>query len=339
MKIVALISRIIRQFVRDPRTLALMLIAPIFILTLINLVFTSGETTYEIGYEDADETSVENLDHDNFTFSSYDKTKPKEAIIEHNLDAFISLDDKEIIITLEGSDPTTSKAIISLIASSVNNGGQANAEPTINYIYGSADMDLFDSIGPVLIGFFIFFFVFLIAGVSFLRERTTGTLERLLSTPIHRYELVFGYIFGFGIFTLFQTTIITWYSIYILDVMHEGSFLYVLFISLLLSLTALTLGTLLSTFANNELQMMQFIPIIVIPQVFFSGLFPLDSMADWLASLSVIMPLTYGASALEEVMIKGNGFEAFSTEVYVLVGFTVLFACLNIFALKRYRKI
>lgn len=200
-------------------------------------------------------------------------------------------------------------------------------------------MELFDNFGPVLIGFFVFFFVFLIAGVSFLRERTGGTLERLLATPLRRFEIVAGYIIGFGLFTTLQASLIAWFAVDILDMMMEGSFLYVLLITFLLAMTALTLGTLLSAFANNELQMMQFIPLVVVPQIFFSGLFNLDTMAEWLRSLSVVMPLTYGADALREIMIRGNGWNEIAKDVYVLLGFAVLFMILNVVALKKYRKL
>lgn len=200
-------------------------------------------------------------------------------------------------------------------------------------------MALFDNFGPVLIGFFVFFFVFLIAGVSFLRERTSGTLERLLATPLRRFEIVAGYIIGFGLFTTLQASLIAWFAVDILDMMMEGSFLYVLLITFLLAMTALTLGTLLSAFANNELQMMQFIPLVVVPQIFFSGLFNLDTMAEWLRSLSVVMPLTYGADALREIMIRGTGWNEIAKDVYVLLGFAVLFMILNVVALKKYRKL
>ena len=89
--------------------------------------------------------------------------------------------------------------------------GQENGqkpELKIDYLHGSSDMGQFDYFGPVLVGFFVFFFVFLIAGVSFLRERTTGTLERLLARPLRKWEIVMGYVLGFGIFTMIQSTII-----------------------------------------------------------------------------------------------------------------------------------
>lgn len=104
-----------------------------------------------------------------------------------------------------------------------------------------------------------------------MRERTTGTLERLLTSPLRRWEIVAGYIMGFGIFTMIQAAIIAWYAIYVLGMLMEGSFGFVLLITLLLSLTALTLGILLSSFANNELQMIQFIPLIVVPRSFSRG--------------------------------------------------------------------
>src|SRR6185312_9179345 len=106
--------------------------------------------------------------------------------------------------------------------------------PTLDiyYLHGSSDMGIFDYFGPVLLGFFVFFFVFLIAGVSFIRERTTGTLERLLSTPLRKWEIVMGYILGFGLFTMIQATIIAAYAIYVLNMLMEGSFGFVLLIIL-----------------------------------------------------------------------------------------------------------
>jgi ABC-2 type transport system permease protein len=215
----------------------------------------------------------------------------------------------------------------------------SSLKPSISYLHGSSDMAAFDNFGPVLIGYFSFFFVFLIAGVAFLRERTGGTLERLLATPLRRWEIVVGYVGGFGLFTMLQAALIAWFSIEILDIMMAGSFGLVLLVTLLLALTALTLGTFLSAFANNEFQMIQFIPLIIVPQIFFSGLFNMDTMIDWLRWLSVIMPLTYGAEALRDIMIRGAGWGDIAREVYVLAGFSVAFMLANILALKKHRSI
>jgi ABC-2 type transport system permease protein len=211
--------------------------------------------------------------------------------------------------------------------------------PQLTYLHGSENMASFDNFGPVLVGFFSFFFVFLIAGVSFLKERTSGTLERLLATPLKRWEIVLGYVLGFGLFTMLQAALIAWFSTKVLGMMIVGSFGYVLLITLLLSLTALTLGIFLSSFANTEFQMIQFIPLVIVPQVFFSGLFNLDNMAQWMQWLSKIMPLTYGAEALRNVMIRGKGWESIAIDVYVLLGLSIFFMAANVLALRKHRKI
>jgi ABC-2 type transport system permease protein len=200
-------------------------------------------------------------------------------------------------------------------------------------------MAAFDNFGPVLIGFFAFFFVFLISGVSFLRERTGGTLERLLASPLRRWEIVAGYVLGFGLFTMIQAALIAWFAVDVLGLMMEGSFGYVMLVTLLLSVTALTIGTFLSAFANNELQMIQFIPLVIVPQVFFSGLFNLDTMSEWLRWLSKLMPLYYGADALRDVMIRGKGWTDIAADVYVLIAFSLCIMALNVFALRKYRKL
>jgi ABC-2 type transport system permease protein len=244
-------------------------------------------------------------------------------------------------LVLEGSDPSVNGSVLRWVQNALKplqqNGN--HQEMNIDYLFGSSDMGQFDYFGPVLLGFFVFFFVFLIAGVSFLRERTTGTLERLLTSPLRKWEIVAGYTIGFGVFTMIQAAIIAWYAIYVLGMLMEGAFGYVLLITLLLSLSALTLGILLSSFANNELQMIQFIPLVVVPQVFFSGLFNLETISEWLSWVGPLTPLYYAAEALRNVMVRGFGWGMIYKDLLVLLGFSLLFMILNIAALRRYRKI
>jgi ABC-2 type transport system permease protein len=340
MRIQALIIRIIRQFFRDKRTLGLIIVAPIFILWLMSLVFSGNQLETKIGIINANDLIIERLtDIEDLSFASFlSESDASAALVEGDLHGYILFSEAGTTITLEGSDPTANKAVMATVNNLFSNTTTQNA-PEINFYFGSEDMDTFDSIGPFLIGYFVFFFVFLIAGVSFLRERTSGTLERLLSTPLRRYEIVIGYVLGFGIFTTIQATIIVWFSIHILDIIFAGSIWSVMLVILLLALVALTLGTLLSAYARNELQMIQFIPIVIVPQVFFSGLFNLETMSPWLQSISIIMPLTYGGEALREVMIKGKGLTDISTEILILSSFILLFFTLNILALKKHRKL
>ncbi|MBY6036567.1 ABC transporter permease [Fictibacillus nanhaiensis] len=346
MRIRALVKRIIRQFGRDKRTLAMMFLAPLLILTLVNLVFSGNDYVPKIAVVSKQQQIAEKLIEADKAFTLYKNSDDAMNDLENaELDAVIEFNPSSTKITLEGSNPTANKMALMTIEKALktlnpkNEQTQTVIKPEIDYLHGSSDMETFDYIGPFLIGFFIFFFVFLIAGVSFLRERTTGTLERLLATPLRRWEMVVGYVLGFGIFTVIQSAIIVTFSIYVLDIIMAGAIWFVMLITLMLSVTALSLGTLLSAFAKNELQMIQFIPLVIVPQVFFSGLFSIETMTDWLQPLSVIMPLTYGGQALRDIMIQGGGWAQIYDEVLVLAGFSLLFMMLNVLALKKHRKL
>ncbi|MBC2147009.1 ABC transporter permease [Listeria booriae] len=388
MRVMAIVKRIANQFRRDKRTLALMFIAPLILITLINYLFDGDAVDPKVGVQGVSSEMVAQLKDTDIKVEQYDAvSNVKNTIKSDDLDAFIKQDGADVQLTFENSDPGVSKQIqmklqaalmaeqkdamkqlgesmqetaakvqqsLAVVAKQyAAQTGQQLDIPKVNlqipdqqqlaistdYIYGDADTTFFDTIGPIFIGFFVFFFVFLIAGISFLRERTTGTLERLMATPIKRWELETGYLLGFGIFALAQSIIVALYSIHVLDMVQMGSIWYVLLITLMLAMVALTLGILLSTFANNEFQIVQFIPIVIVPQVLFCGIFPLEGMADWLQWIAHIMPLYYGADALTSIMVKGEGFAGFATDFYILVGFALVFMILNIFALKKYRKI
>lgn len=388
MRVMAIVKRIANQFRRDKRTLALMFVAPLILITLINYLFDGDTVKPKIGVEGVSSSMVTQLKDTDMSVKQYSSVGDVKGTIKSDgLDAFVKQDGADVMLTFENSDPGVSKQIqmklqaalmaeqkdamkqlgVSMQEASAKiqqslagiakqyaaQTGQQLDFPAVNlkipeqqqlsidtaYIYGDADTTFFDTIGPIFIGFFVFFFVFLIAGISFLRERTTGTLERLMATPIKRWELETGYLLGFGIFALAQSIIVALYSIHVLDMVQMGSIWYVLLITLMLAMVALTLGILLSTFANNEFQIVQFIPIVIVPQVLFCGIFPLEGMADWLQWIAHIMPLYYGADALTSIMVKGEGFSGFATDFYILVGFALVFMILNIFALKKYRKI
>lgn len=287
MRIRALIKRICEQMLRDKRTLALLFLAPLLVLSLMHYLFN------------------------------------------HTGDA------ADAKIGVVGLPPQ--------LTASLEQQGQAATSPkpgvTVEYVYGSENTTFFDTLSPILIGFFVFFFVFLISGIGLLRERTTGTLERLMSTPVRRGEVITGYLAGYGIFAFIQTVIVVIYATMVLGMNLSGSIWYVLLTNLLLAFVALSLGILLSTFAASEFQMVQFIPLVIIPQIFFAGIFPLEHMDTWVQVLARIMPLYYGADALKSVMYKGLGFPDIAFDLSVLVLFAALFILLNIVALRKYRKL
>ncbi|MGM7700769.1 ABC transporter permease [Pseudalkalibacillus sp. Hm43] len=338
MRIRALTIRIIKQFFHDKRTLGMMLVAPLLILTIISLVFNGEEVVPAIGYDQLPapvEEMVKDVEVDSEELS---EEEAEERLDKGELDAWLTMEGQELRIVLEGSDPGMNQRVLATVKNGMQSETQQSIALEIEYFFGAEDMTSFDNFGPVLIGFFAFFFVFLIAGVSFLRERTGGTLERLMASPVKKSEVVIGYLLGFGFFTIIQSVLIVFYSIYVLDLLMIGDFIWVLVVTLLCAFTALSLGTLLSAYAQNELQMIQFIPIVVVPQVFFSGLFDLEAISNWVSWIGPITPLYYAADALRDVMIRGLGFEEIAMNLLILLGFSVVFSVANILALRKYRS-
>ena len=338
MRIFAVMIRILLQLKHDKRTIGLMIFAPIFVLSLMSFIFNGSTYNPKIGIINAPLNFVNKLEDKDAKVIRYSESDADLAIKSSKVDAIINFESGIPHVKLEGSDPGKNNAVIMLTQSAMQQLAPT-VKPDITYLYGYEDMSAFDNFGPILIGFFVFFFVFLISGVSFLSERTSGTLERILATPLRRWELVMGYVLGFGAFTIIQSALIAWYSITVLNIMMVGSFALVLLITILTAMVALTIGTFISAFANNELQMIQFIPIIVVPQVFFSGLFDLSTMAPWLQFIARFMPLWYVADALRNIMIRGKGWNYIAIDVFVLIGICIFFIIANVLALKKHRKI
>jgi len=338
MRIKAMVVRILRQMHHDKRTLALMLMAPILVLTLIRFVLDDTEGEGRVAVISAPESYINALADYNITAFHYDANEARIALERGKVDATVQIVNGKSFIEIDGSDSAKSKMILNGLEMAKMPDGQTRPDlkSEVYYVYGYEDLSTFDNFGTILIGFMIFFFVFLVAGISFLQERTTGTLEKLLSTPIRRWEIVCGYVLGFGIITVLQSVIISLYVVYVLGVMMVGSLFLVLVITFCTAMLALTLGILLSTAANNEFQMIQFIPVVIVPQVFFSGLFDLSPIWEVVGK---IMPLHYVADALEEVMIKGNGLAAIYADLLVMICLSLLFMFANTLLLKRYRRI
>jgi ABC-2 type transport system permease protein len=188
-------------------------------------------------------------------------------------------------------------------------------------------------------GIFTFFFVFLIAGMALVRERGGGTLERLLMTPIRRWEVISGYTLGISFYGIIQAAVIVCFTVYVLRLPCEGPVWLVVTAMLLLAITAVSFGALVSIFAATEFQIVQFIPVVIVPQVFFSGLIPLETIPYGLGKLCVVMPLYYGCTAMKEVMTYGAGIAEVWPCLAALAAYTLLLGVLNTLALKKYRTV
>jgi len=194
----------------------------------------------------------------------------------------------------------------------------------------------FNATALTLIGIFPFTLMFLITSIAMLRERTGGTLERLMTTPLSKLDLLLGYGIAFAVAGVVQAGATCLTAYLLLDLHTPGSPLLVLALAVAGALLGMGLGLLVSAFATSEFQAVQFMPIIVMPQVFLGGLFvPREQMADWLQNVSDFLPLTYSIEGLDEVgstsLVTGELLRAAA----VVAGLAVVAVALAATTLKR----
>ncbi|MFB6082089.1 MAG: ABC transporter permease [Halanaeroarchaeum sp.] len=189
---------------------------------------------------------------------------------------------------------------------------------------------------PPLLGVFVFFLTYLLTAVGFLRERTAGTLERLLVAPISRSGLVVGYVIGFGYLAVVQSVVLLASGVYFLDVSFEHGMALFLLVELLGAFTAMGIGIVLSLFAKNEFQVLQFIPAVITPQVILGGTFtPVEDLPTYLAVLARVMPVTYLIDAMDYVVFDEGTPAAFQFALVVLAAFTVASIGLSAVVVRR----
>lgn len=294
MRTIAIAKKVIKELLRDKRTLAMMFVAPVFIMWLMNLMF-SASTTVNVKLATQDlptglVTKMDELDHvDVETYQDLDQAK--KALADEKVDAVISYKDGEYQVDYANTDASKTTMTRQVLRTSIVNEGTdqllsrvKQALPQLkldakapeikeSYQYGDKNTGFFARMIPILIGFVVFFFVFLISGMALLKERTSGTLDRLLATPVKRSEIVYGYMLSYGIIAIFQTAVVVLAAIWLLDVEVVGNILNVIIVNVVLALVALAFGILLSTLAKSEFQMMQFIPLVIMPQLFSQELF------------------------------------------------------------------
>jgi ABC-2 type transport system permease protein len=349
-RIFTLAGRVIRQIIRDRRTVALFLIGPLLALTLAALVLRAPAGDVALGVVNEDEgATIMLLGQVSLADQIVDRLAAGEglrlitlrrdevdqalregrvrgvAIFPSDFSAsFAQTRHATITLRLEGSNPMDALALsgtllrtamqsMAGLAPAVLTGGATSTgelplELATEYLYGGPQYDTLDYIAPVYIALIVFFFVFLLTTVSFLRERSQGTIERLFATPVNRFEIVTGYMLGFLVFALAQAAILLLFTVGVLGIHYAGSLLSIFLIEALLVIVAVNLGIFLSTFAHNEFQVLQFIPLVIIPMALLSGLiWPVADLPDLLRPFAYVMPLTYANQALRDIMIKGWG--------------------------------
>jgi ABC-2 type transport system permease protein len=370
-RIAALFRRVVAEIRRDRPSLAILFIAPILLTGLVSFILresqapaitadivaapSSGAAAVASALGSAlrdGGVTVRDVADEATARSDVEGGRATLAIVFPH-DAVTGL----TIVTL-GLDAPGESAQIGVIQKTLqaalsSSGGGLLSAVTHQTIYGQPTTDAVASFAPAIVGFFAYFFVYVLTGVSFLRERTGGTLERLLATPVTRAEIVTGYTLGFGLFATIQVIVLlTWAlgTVHVpaigplpafgigLGIPATGSPALAFLVVLLLAVGAVSLGILLSTFARTELQIIQFIPLVLAPQFLLSGvIFPVSSLPSVLQPLVQFMPLTYAVDGLRQVFIRGAdlGVGALQGDLAVLAAIAVFFGVVASRTIRR----
>ena len=367
-------GRVILEITRSRRTLALFLLAPIVIMTLIYFALLQDEVA-EIGVVSRgaarlfDGEFVAAIDRHadarvvpvSIPDSETDPEKISEGIrrvLESGeADGVLQLDGRlledrfegrqgDVRIHVEGSRPLMTATVLSAVSESVDELAEAlpvviapdcssHCAESVNnlamnleevYLHGSKDDRTIDFFLPVFPPFFVFFFTFIISMIEFQRERTRGTLDRILIAPVSFGHVILGYVLGFLLFAAVQAAIVLAYIFKLIRAEFSPlQMVSVGVVILLVMLVALMMGLLASYYAANEFQAIQFVPLVVLPQVFLSDLvWNVEGFPKFFQVLAHLMPLTYANRAVRDVLIRNRPLAAEWQELGVLLLFLIV---------------
>jgi ABC-2 type transport system permease protein len=356
-RVAAITKRLLQQFRRDRRTLALLFVAPIVILGLLGYLIRGSASAPAVGIANEDQGPLGStvaaalIRSSEISTTSIRASDGDSKLKDGSLAAYIVIPPDFSTqaqggtiapeVHLEGSQPGTTAPVLQALQQALitlGAQGSVHVQPRVAYVYGGPGFDTLDYFGAAFIGLVVFFLVFVVTIVSFLNERSQGTLERLMASPLRRGEIVLGYMLGFAVLALIQAAEVLIFALAVLKIHNAGNVALIFGIEALMAIAAVNLGIFLSMFARTEFQAVQFIPLVIVPQFLLSGiLFPVGSEPKPLQVLSDVLPLTYAVNGLRDVMVKGADLTwgSLQLDVGVVLGFVVLLVLAAVATLRR----
>ncbi|OPY20016.1 MAG: ABC-2 family transporter protein [Methanobacterium sp. PtaU1.Bin097] len=372
-RIMAVSRRVFRGVVNDKRSLVLLFLAPILAMCVFGIAFSGdvenvnviiinqdqgftppmGDTIY-LADEIVNNLNTTTLSIHNMT--SIDDARAEvesgqvSAVIifpeDFSENAILKSQDQSYPdsaeITIEGDDSivniktaitTTVSTALSdtLTENGVTPAIQLNSDP----IYGE-DAEFIDFFVPGILAFVVYLLTTILTLITFVNERSSGTLERVLSSPVTEGELVMGYAITFGTFGVLQVALLLTIAILVFNIMVVGNVLLAFLAVAILAISCQALGILLSSLAKRAEQAIQFFPLVILPAFLLSGIFwPIQAIPEWIRPFSYLVPPTYAANACRAVMLKGWGLDKIWPDILALVIFAVIFLALAVWTLKR----
>ncbi|MBI5488322.1 MAG: ABC transporter permease [Deltaproteobacteria bacterium] len=368
-RVLAVVRRISRQVISDRRLIALALGAPIVIMTVLALAVRSGPSAARIAVVGRGLTGLaaaavaDRLRGPGLDVVLMPDARVEAAVRDGELDAALRLGDDTLArrlaghpprveLLVSGSDPTRVANVMRRMRERLPELAAAMApepppdcpercaagpagppELTIVPLTGErSDLDYYVSATAPLV---VFFFGYLLTAMAFLRERVGGTLERIGASPLRPMELTTGYFGGFLGLALVQAAVVLGFMVWALGIRNAGGWPALATLLVLTAVCAEGLGIFLSTLARTEFQVVQFIPLVILPQALLCGLaLPVEYLPSGLHELAWAMPLTHATAAVREIMLRGNDLRALPY-LGVLAAFAVGAAFLAALAMRR----
>ncbi len=208
----------------------------------------------------------------------------------------------------------------------------------LKYVFDS-EPQVFNSIAPLILGIFPLLIMFLVTSIATLRERTSGTLDRLMTQPISKLDFIFGYALAFGLLAFVQACVTSFVTLGLLGVIVQGGTIPVLITAVISALLGTSLGLFVSAFAQSEFQAVQLVMPSLMPQILLCGLFvPRDHMAKGLQWLSDIFPVTYSVDAMRQVSQHSQWTSALTKDLIIVIAFAIAALFLASITIRRQDK-
>ncbi len=376
-RILSVTKRLFREMRNDKRTVALIFIAPIFAMFVFGTAFSGevhdikiiivnedegltnqiGNTSISISWKiisnlDREIIDIEYMDdveeaikkvedgkaygvlHFPRSFSNHVFQKINDNSFSGNTTMQLLLDKSNINVASE-----VIKTITNALMSTIEDTGQELpiSVDSENAIYGEG-AEFIDFFVPGIMAFVVYLLTTLLTLITFVGERGSGTLDRLLATPISEGEIVGGYAVAFSIIGTIQAGVLLTIGILVFDITIVGNVLLAFVVIAILAIACQALGILFSSLAKREAQAIQFLPFLVLPAFLLSGIFwPIEAIPSWLRPASYLIPPTYAVDACRAVMLKGWGLEKIWFDIVALLIFAFVFLSLAIWSLKNKR--
>ena len=367
--------RLWKQLLRDPRTLALVLIGPMFYIILFGFAFGGEIENIPVAIitDDSDaqvlipsvgsinvsaigSKIVSEMDKSKVTIITEMKnfTQAKELVLDKQYFAAIYIPKnftynlvsplgENIVIELyiDNSNPQIGSAIAKELQSAFQEAAsdfKSNFKFDVSYAYGK-DLRTIDYFAPAVIGLGVFFFSFILIEMNLIDERRKGTLPLLLQCPFDKGDIILGYLGAFSILSMLQTSLIILMAGWLYNVSFGTEFLQIAslyIVAVIIGWISLVVGLFLSAFARTEFQAVQFIPLVLFPVFFLSGIIiPLIQIPEIIRWVSYLIPITYGIHLLQRIAIEGYILEPFNTDFLAMVIFFIIFLVGSRISLKE----